>query len=446
MFLKTSTRSQYAIDPDVHTATLLALFFCFVAIIIPRSGFTVDLNCWSQWASFIQQHGIRHVYDLSFEPPYRHSPGAPKDEQVMYLYGPVYMYLLHLFSKWQPTPELIRANIHLFKVFILVFDVVGIWLALRFMPKKEQRPFYALFFIFNIGLLYDTVGWGQNDATITCLTFAAVYCALRNRLTLSGICLLVALLIKPQPVVFLPALGLLLLPLIVRNKPLKTLGSLLLVVLTGVILLLPFIQAGTLGDYINTLRTLTSYNPVVSLLAASGWQLLLSGDLHLLSDQTITYGLSYRQWGLLTFAIGYAVILLPLIWQTYQLIKHPSARFDAPSILLVCGLIPIVFYFFNTQMHERYAFPSMLFLGAYWLATGDFIPYLLSSFANFWVLEKSLWILGWHRLYDRITLPLLAILILLVLIWGVVRLYRRWFSLMRTQPTEQVVANSLLVQ
>lgn len=400
------------INPEVHVVLLLAFFYGFTALNIPHGG--GDLESWSDWAIYIKEHGIRNVYSLHTHP----APGQPPS----FIYGPVYMYLLYFWGKWQGSIELIRQSPHLFKRFILIFDMVGIWFALRYVRDKVNRPFYALFLLFNIGLLYNTVNWGQADGAIACLVLVAVYYGLRGQLAWSGISFMLGLLIKPQPIIFLPVLGLLWLRSILKNPLKHTLVSLLSVALVVAILLWPFLQAGTFINYWSMLQDSTSVYPILTVNAANLWTLLFTENTDKMSDQLIWAGLSYKQWGLLMFSVSYVIMLLPLVKQFYQIIRGKRTQYDPSTVLLIAGLVPIVFYFFNTQMHERYAHPCVLLLAAYALSSGDFIPYIVASVANLWVMDR---ILKFFSVYTHISLELIAVLFLFVLVWGVVQLYRK---------------------
>ncbi len=400
---------------------LLLLFYVFVSILMPQGG--GDGTFWNSWATYIQEHGVRHIYDLHTHP----APGR----EPSFLYGPVCMYLLYFFGKWQGSAAQIAHTIHQFKIMILMFDVVGIWFALRYVRDGVNRPFYALFLIFNIGLLYNTVWWGQLDGAIASLTLVSAYYALRGKTGLSVIAVIVALLIKPQPVIFLPVLGLLWLSTLLRKPVRHTVVSFLSVILVSVVLLFPFIQAGTLPDYWAMLLDSASVYPIVSINAGNIWNLLLADDPNRVSDEVVRFGMTYKQWGLLLFSISYAVILFPLFRQFYQIVRGKQTSYDTSMVLLTFGLTPIIFYFFNTQMHERYAHPCVLLLGAYGLSKGDFVPYIVASIANFWVMDKFLKMFGLHGLYNYITLEQVAVLFLFVLVWGVVQLYKKPVSVKR---------------
>lgn len=419
--MNSSVKTASPVHSEVRLLVLMTFFYGYSVIYIPEGG--GDFTYWIEWAVYLKEHGIRHIYDLHTHP----APGQPPS----FIYGPVYIYMLYFYDKWQGSVEQIRQNIHQLKSIILLFDMVGIWFALRYLREQVNRPFYALFFLFNVSLLYNTVSWGQVDGAIACLTLAAVYFALRGQLVWSGIVLVVALLIKPQPIIFLPVLGLLWLPTVLAKPMSYTLFSVLLTVAVVLVLLFPFIQAGTLVNYWAMLLDSDSIYPTLTVYAANLWTLLFTDNTDKISDQIIWFGLRYKQWGLLLFSVSYFVILLPLLRQFILVLQEKRTGYDTSLVLLTAGLVPLVFYFFNTQMHERYAHVSVLLLGAYALSKGDFIPYVVASIANFWVMDKFLKVFGLHSLYDYITLELVAALFLFVLVWGVVQLYRKPVSVNR---------------
>jgi hypothetical protein len=59
-------------------------------------------------------------------------------------------------------------------------------------------------------------------------------------------------------------------------------------------------------------------------------------------------------------------------------------------ILLVGALIPLLFFFFNTQIHERYSHPAFLFIIAFSFLRKRYFLYIIFSIAYFLNLEKAL--------------------------------------------------------
>jgi hypothetical protein len=63
---------------------------------------------------------------------------------------------------------------------------------------------------------------------------------------------------------------------------------------------------------------------------------------------------------------------------------------DMAHILLIGALLPVLFFFFNTQMHERYPHPAFLFITAYSFLRTRYFLYIIFSIAYFLNLEKAL--------------------------------------------------------
>ena len=77
-----------------------------------------------------------------------------------------------------------------------------------------------------------------------------------------------------------------------------------------------------------------------------------------------------------------------------EVILYSNNQNELNIIFLTCGLIPLLFFFFNTQMHERYTHPALLFIFAFSYVNKKYIPMLLFSVAYFLNLEGVL-----HALY-----------------------------------------------
>ena len=98
---------------------------------------------------------------------------------------------------------------------------------------------------------------------------------------------------------------------------------------------------------------------------------------------------------------------------------------ELAAVLLSCGLIPVFFAYFNTQMHERYWHAAVLFLGAYGLLRRDYLLYVLVSLGYFLNLEDLLHHLRPFR-HNSIFFKawFVATLFGLVIIIGLIKLYR----------------------
>ena len=88
-------------------------------------------------------------------------------------------------------------------------------------------------------------------------------------------------------------------------------------------------------------------------------------------------------------------------------------------------MIPLLFAFFNTQMHERYWHAAVLFLAAYGFLRRDYWPYVLVSVAYFLNLEGVLRFLQLKKYSVLIFDPrFVAGLFALAIVLGLIKLYR----------------------
>ena len=169
------------------------------------------------------------------------------------------------------------------------------------------------------------------------------------------------------------------------------------------------------------------------------WYLLLGPLKAEGNDQQILFLFSYRIWGYILFAISLMLTLFPLIKTILLNIKskHPfviSKSFVA-SIFLTAGLISLSFFFFSTEMHERYAHAAIIMLGIYSLIKNRYLAYILVSLAYFLNLER---ILGYLNSVDH-TSPIfgsrfVASLYLLGIIICFVYLYDQFLKVKFQKP------------
>jgi hypothetical protein len=202
---------------------------------------------------------------------------------------------------------------------------------------------------------------------------------------------------KIQAIIFLPPLLLLWGPQW-WHRPWGMVRAGLAAVGTATLVLAPFIW----GSWERYLPRIISLNlnaaemyPRVSISAYNIWFWLLpaAGQPQATSDKLVVAGFTYRHWGLLLFFVFSAIALWPLLVASVRALLTPRTRAPAPDmalVLLSCGVIPLLFAFFNTQMHERYWHASILFLAAYGFLRRDYLPYILASVAYFLNLESVL--------------------------------------------------------
>lgn len=401
-------------------ALYTALLFSLLLLLVPRAGYVNDVNYWVNWAIYIQKNGLSNIYQL------------PDNN-----YNPLYHYILWLFGKLAGSPGRIALYRHWLKGFTLLFDFGGAIWAASLVPGARSRRFeLSLLLLLNFAYLYNTLIWEQVDAIYTFFAFGAVVLAVQQR-TVSSLCLYVlALMAKTQAIIFLPPLLLLWVPQW-WQRPGRLLQAGLAGAALALLIVAPFVWGGAqngLPRIIEINRNSVNFNPFVSMNAYNFWQLLVAGPTTT-SDLTVFAGLSYHNWGLLLFSGFSGLALWPLLRRGLRQLRRPMMAEPEPPaatvsedfsvVLLSCGLIPVLFCFFNTQMHERYWHAALLFLAAYGFVRRDYLLYIMVSVGYFLNLEDLLHHLRPFR-HNSIFFKawFVATLFGLVIIIALIKLYR----------------------
>ncbi|MFN0188395.1 MAG: hypothetical protein ACKVQV_06810 [Bacteroidia bacterium] len=311
-------------------------------------------------------------------------------------YLPLYHYFLLVYSHVQGSLESIHNNIYSLKYFTLIFDVVCVYISFLFVKDKLKNSLLScamsLLILFNIAYLYNTVIWAQVDSIFTAFLFLAFYFSIKNKILLPTIFLILAVNMKLQAIIFIPFIVLILLPTAIKKFKLKSfLHWLSITASLQFIILLPFILSGELNNVIDVVMSSIGAFPAVSLNAYNIWCWLIEGNLMYIPDTNSFLELSYYHWGLFMFTLLYFFTLFPLIRNRFLLLSNSSIHSIHLNKLLIMGtLIPLIFFFFNTQMHERYSHPMLLFAGTYAILNKKYIVYTLLSIAYFLNLELVL--------------------------------------------------------
>lgn len=371
-----------------------------------------DIGYWVDWAIGIKQVGLANAYTVP-----------------TLNYNPVLLYVLSIYGYILPTVQSINENINYLKIPVLIFDFAPLILLMWWLNKNGRNFFSVFFILLNIAYLYNTMFWGQVDAIHTALIFFAFYFAIEEKMALSMVLFLIAINTKTQSIFFLPVIGLLWLPQL-KNNGKQLAKGLAWVVVIQLLIILPFIIGGTVKSVWNNYTGVVDYNNALSMFADNFWYLVLWDNDKVpfyASDQQVWNGLTLKAWSLLIFFAAATIVLLPLFIKA--LVKVIQAtRFSFTNIeviFLTAGLVTLVFFYFPTQMHERYAHPAMLFIGVYCILSKRWLVFGILSYAYLMNLEAvdQCWEIKNHGtfIFDP---RLIAILYALVIIMGTYRLYK----------------------
>jgi Gpi18-like mannosyltransferase len=395
----------------------VCLLFIFLALLSPvLPGHTFDNECWRNWAYFIRDQGLRNVYHSNTD------------------YLPLYHYVLWAFGKTQSGFDGLMRHLPYLRAFTLVFDFIGIWYVYQWTGKKTAFSLLCFFSFMNVAFSYNTVIWGQVDGIMATLSFLSVYYAWKKKVLVSTLLLLLALNMKLQAIIFIPVWGLLCLQAVVQKKNYLLIPySLLAAAALQFLILLPFMQEkGAIGSIWALVNNAVGRYPWLSMNAYNFWHLAGPADLMHVEDKLPFIGsMSYKTTGLILFFVSSFIALLPILNWTIKNIRGIPADLSPLTIWTSCSLVALVFFFFNTQMHERYSHPAFLFLTAYAFYSRRFLAYSIFSLAYFLSLERAMGsgdgaTLLHLRSYNHFIFDprLIALLYLSVIVLLMIRLYR----------------------
>ena len=338
------------------------LFFIVAIVVTPSSGFWFDMQDRPQWIAYMLKNGLANAYGSG-------ANYLPFGLEILYFYG--------LIKSLFYIPD---ANFYFFKYFLLLFDFVVIISLLNAFRDKKYPWYFDLIVFLNIGYFHNTMFWGQQDAIHSGLVILSLIAFVKEKPTLGATLIVLAINAKLQAIVFLPIIGLWWLYFALKN-PRAIVQTLVALVLIQTLIFLPFILGGTFSKIKEVVTTSVGFFPFVSWNAYNLWYLVLKSDPKLMNDSTPFFHFTYKKWGLLLFMAFSAFAIFPMIACFMKsFIKKSKNQADLGKIaFLVAGTVGLVFFFFNTQMHERYTFPCILLYFGYALMARKYVLYFLIS-------------------------------------------------------------------
>lgn len=334
------------------------LFIIFFLISIPH--YSGDVKNHVVWGKSILNEGTKGFYSLEFKE--FSFPNYPPLSMLSFAFS-VWFYefsrssFLNLNSYpifpsgLIPWIEHENVYISFLKIpAILPFILTGVliyFFGKLFKQSQKKSLVFALLFLFNPGLFYLSVIWGQNDFMQVFFILGAFYFLLKEKFILSYIFAAFSILSK-QTVLML--WGLFLVTVYKKHDLTKSVFALLTSIILFWLVFLPFNNSSVIWPftfYNETLSKSTGF--LVSDNAINFWgaysnfkQLDASGQVLLLT---------YERWGFLAFVLS----VLPLFY------KYLKTKFSNGLLIKFLFLCSITYFFVLTRMHERYLFFGVVF-------------------------------------------------------------------------------------
>lgn len=362
------------------TLPLLILLIAFTPSICQIS----DRQCWIDWAIFQHKYGISNTYRSYTD------------------YLPLYHYFLNFYAHLEGNVKDIELDINRLKYLTVAFELLSsfvlYWVLNKKFKDQYKSLFYSLFYFLNVAVLYNSYMWGQVDGIMTFFVFASIILAFYDKTIFALLLFVLAVNMKLQAIFFFPILA-----YIIAIKTNKSTWKQLFIaiglsVILQILIIAPFVYNGDFDKLMLVIQNSKGKYPVVSMAAYNVWSLLLDGDLMGTKDSIKSFGLSYGQWGLLMFfATSTLALLIPFRNVILWIFKKQKLVLSLNEILLLGAIIPLIFFFFNTQMHERYSHPALIFVAAYALLNKRIFYLVLVSAAYFLNLEDAIKVLHFKK-------------------------------------------------
>lgn len=338
-FLPIKSKNKKGMTPSLDTRyfilAVLAVAAVFRLLAAPAvEGHPTDINCFKAWAS-VAADNLRKFYR----------------NDMFVDYPPAYIYVLYFIGKISKISGLASvqwAYTLLIKLPSLAADIVTAYFIYKIAKGKLSEKWAVLMagiYAFNPVILLNSTLWGQVDSFFTMLIVIAVWLLMNQKPKWASVVYCIAVLMKPQGIIFLPVLFFELL----RKKNIKDFFRCFLYALvTAVIILLPFFSLQDplwiIKLFINTASgykgaSINAFN-FFALLGAN-WK----------EDSLPLFLFSYQTWGIL-------FDILILAFSGFLYFKGRGAVLPSiASVVLVTGA-----FVMSHRMHERYMFPALAIL------------------------------------------------------------------------------------
>ena len=356
--LRFASRLQESIGKPMLALGII-LFGAFLSRVVLSGifyGHPTDINCFMAWGNMVLEGGMSNFY----------TSGAFTD------YPPGYMYICAALAGLCKLLNISYGSdlmALLFKLPATFADMATAYLLYRLAKKSGMLERGALIlagiFAFTPTLMFVSGGWGQIDSVLALLIVLVILLLQQDKRILAGAVFGLAILLKPQALMFGPILAVAFILDIIDhrdqwlNKLIETVLAVIAALAVLFVLSLPF--RGT-----------------------QGWDWLIrkyadtAGSYHYVSIEAFNFG-SLLGWnwksadklimGIPYYTFGTIMIMLGVAFSSY--LYFLGRKRNRGALYLAAGLGVLLIYTFGHYMHERYMLPALLLLLVAYIYYGD---------------------------------------------------------------------------
>lgn len=337
-------RRQFVVYSIPEAKVVMIILLCaaaFFRLLIAPSmvGFASDVYSFMSWSQDVSTNGMAHFY------------GRP---DFLADYPPGYMFVLYILGKITHTLGMVYksdTSLILYKMPAMLADLITTYIIYYIAKKKlpiTAAIGLAALYAFNPAIILNSAAWGQVDSFFTMFVLIAVIILVNGKVPLATSLFAVAVLLKPQALMFGP----LLLFVFIRIR--KDYKTILISMVSGLLVLLivplPFtihqhngplylidLYTSTLGSY--NYASLNAYNVIT----------LVGGNWQPITDKILF--LSYTNW-------SYVLIFASLI---YSGVLYFKSKADDTKLYWIAFFFMTAVFMITVKMHERYLFYALVF-------------------------------------------------------------------------------------
>jgi len=334
-------REQEPRTEQLFLLTLVAGLVVRLFLAVSVEGFPSDIACFKSWAVSAFDKGLHGFYSQGMFVDY-----PPGYIYVLYLIG----FLRSLFGLSYNSPLFLI----LIKLPSFITDLLMALLIYRFAQKRlGSLAAYALslLFIFNPAVIHNSALFGQIDSFFTFFLVVSIYLLYRKKIEPAAVFYVIAVLIKPQALIFAPLGIYALVKLLVGSRNYRRFGITIVCLLgTLVAAALPFSFGGKgiVGLFDLYKDTLGSYS--YATINAFNLYALLGGNW--LKLNTPAFLFTPEIWGVI-FITGIVTVSVLLCIRDFIKNKNPAFYFFMGLFLIAAVFV------LGIKMHERYLYPAV---------------------------------------------------------------------------------------
>lgn len=330
----------------VYSILGISVIILFLLLPFPK-GFLYDVDCFALWTVYIKEFGAHMAYENRVD------------------YPPTMVYLLSVIGSFYNNPADILVDYKTLKLITFVFSAINgylIYLIANKLSLNKGKSQYvkviAFLYVLNPGIIFNVLFWGQIEEIAVFLLLVSIYSMIGKNFNLMFVSLLLMINLKVLTIILIPFFIVYAIFNLAQLNKNKKMSLILLIFFIIPIFYSPFILNHTFYKLRSTISAVDSI-PVLSANAYNFWFLLF--DNPYISDKIIGFNMiSLKDIGKYIFLTISGFFCIADVF--FRFVKRKNNVLNLGSWFLLMAITILLFFFFHTQMHERYGHVSIALL------------------------------------------------------------------------------------